>query len=400
VIEQARGLRELQPLRRDRHGAAKYNGGVASSLPLLTVGVGVRSYNASYSYAGLDVPGVRFVRAFRVPFNRIAPASHTALNTVVPLDPRLDLLHLMNGVSTLGLPTPWVTSFESMLPRLDAGHNGTWVEHRLVDRLLDDRCRRLLAWSRHATLRLGHQHPPDVVERLLAKTEIFAGSTGAPVREPKRHSLPLRIAFVGGQRFIGKGGVAVLRAFDRIRRAGHPIELEVVGTLELTELAPPADGYAEEANALAEGVVWHPWLDQAAVHALLERSHVAAFPSLSETYGWLALEAMQRACVPVVSGIVSLREIVGEGGVVLDLPLGELETWAGLDVALEQRAPLVAQTLAGFTDQLEATLIALAGDAERYERLSATALDEYRTRFDPVLAAERLRGIYDRALVR
>ncbi|HEY8316983.1 MAG TPA: hypothetical protein VIG35_08975, partial [Gaiellaceae bacterium] len=80
---------------------------MASSLPLLTVGVGVRSYNASYSYAGLDVPGVRFVRAFRVPFNRIAPASHTALNTVVPLDPRLDLLHLMNGVSTLGLPTPW-----------------------------------------------------------------------------------------------------------------------------------------------------------------------------------------------------------------------------------------------------------------------------------------------------
>lgn len=400
MLEDSRGLLELQALRDDRTRRREYNGGMSTSPSELTVGVGLRSYNASYSYAGLDVPGVRFIRAFRVPLNRVFPGSHTALNTYVALDPRVDLLHLMNGVSALGLPTPWIASFESMLPRLDARHHGTWVERRLVDRLLDDRCRRLLAWSQHAILRLGHQHPPDVVERLMRKTEVFAGSTGPPATQPKQHGLPLRVAFVGGQRFIGKGGIAVLRAFDRCRRAGRPIELEVVGAPEITELAPPASEYVEEAKRLGEGVLWHSRLDQAGVHALLERSHVAAFPSLSETYGWLALEAMQRACVPVVSGIVSLREIVGEGGIVLDLPLGELQTWAGLDVVPEKRAPLAAETLAGFTDQLEASFVALASDAAMYERLSAAALGEYRARFDPALAAGGLRAIYDRALAR
>lgn len=371
---------------------------MAGTLPELTIGVGVRSYIASYSYAGLDVRGVRFIRAFRIPWNRVFPGSHTARNTYVPLDPRIDLLHFMNGVSALGSSTPWITTFESMLPRLDARHHGTWVERRLVERLLDERCRRLLVLSEHAILRLAHQHPPDVVARLMRKTELFAGSTGSPVAQPKQHGLPLRVAFVGGQRFIGKGGIAVLRAFDRCRRAGHPITLEVVGTLEDTELTPPANQYVEEASRLGEGVVWHSRLDQADVYALLERSHVAAFPSLSETFGWLALEAMQRACVSVVSGIVSLREIVGEGGIVLDLPLGELQTWAGLDVVPEKRAPLAAATLDALTDQLEASFIALASDAAMYERLSAAALGEYRARFDPTVAADRLRAIYDRAL--
>jgi glycosyltransferase involved in cell wall biosynthesis len=396
VLEEPRGLLELQPLRTDRHGGRKYNGGMTPSPRELTIGVGVRSYNATYGYAGLEVPNARFVRAFRAPINRLVPRSHTALNTYVPLDPRIDLLHLMNGVPAFGWPTPWITSFESMLPRLDASHHGTWIDRWLVRKLLDDRCRFLLAWSQHGVLRLNHQHPPAVAEALMRKTEIFAGSTGPPVATSKAHELPLRVAFIGGQRFVGKGGNAVLRAFDRCRRAGLPIELEVVGVPEVTDLAPGP--YIEEADRYRDGVTWHAWLEQGQVHDLLERSHVVAFPSLSETFGWLALEAMQRACVPVVSGIVSLREIVGNGGVVLDLPLGELQTWAGLDVAPEDRDRLAASTLAGFTDQLEAAFTSLAENADLYERLSAAALDEYRRRFDPVLAGARLRSIYDRAL--
>lgn len=369
---------------------------MSSTLSELTVGVGLRSYNATYSYAGLDLPGVHFVRAFRVPFNRLAPRSQTALNTYVPLDPRLDLLHLMNGVPAFGWPTPWITSFESMLPRLDGYHNGTWLERRLIRQLLDDRCRRLLAWSQHAVLRLNDQHPPEIAEQLLRKTDIFAGSTGPPVATSKKHGLPLRVAFVGGQRFVGKGGTAVLRAYHRCRQAGLPIELEVVGVPESTKIAP--GDYIQEAKRFRDGVTWHSWLDQEQVHELLDRSHVAAFPSLSETFGWLALEAMQRACVPVISGIVSLREIVGGGGIVLDLPLGELKTWAGLDVAALDRGPIAAATLAGLTDQLEAAFVSLAADAALYERLSVAALAEYRTRFDPEVAATRLRAVYDSAL--
>ena len=41
----------------------------------------------------------------------------------------------------------------------------------------------------------------------------------------------------------------------------------------------------------------------------------------------------------------------------------------------------------------------LAGDPAAYERQSMAALDEYRSRFDPVDAGKRLRAIYDQALL-
>ena len=111
----------------------------------ITVGIGVRSYNADHGYAGLAPPGVRFVRALRLPLNRVAPGSLTALNTYAFVDPRPDMLHLMNGIPAAGWPTPWVVSFESMLPRLEARHHGGRLERALVRRLLSPRCRRLLA---------------------------------------------------------------------------------------------------------------------------------------------------------------------------------------------------------------------------------------------------------------
>ena len=124
--------------------------GLRVATPSITVGIGTRSYNASYSYAALQPAGVRFVPAWRIPLNRVRPGSLTALDTYVPLDPRPDLLHLMNGIVAAGWPTPWMTSFESMLPRLDARHYGGRLERLLVDRLLSSRCRGLLAWSNQA----------------------------------------------------------------------------------------------------------------------------------------------------------------------------------------------------------------------------------------------------------
>lgn len=380
-----------------RQSAASITACMTSPAPL-TVGIGTRSYNATHSYAGLEPPGVRFVRASRVPLNRLQPGSLTALNTYVPIDPRLDLVHLMNGVVAGGWPTPWVTSFESMLPRLDGRHNGTRIERYLVNRLLSDRCRALLAWSNQAVAWLGETHPPEIAERLRAKTVVFTGSTGPPVAEPKRHELPLRVSFVGGH-LIPKGGVALLRTARRLHEERVPVEITVVGSAErLTEVTPPADAYRDEARSLLRYVRHHERLPPADTAALLEESHVLVFPSLQETLGWVSLEAMQRAVVPVVAGIRTQRELVGEGGVVLDIPITPFGTWQGLDEDLARRAATAAETLDLLTTSIHSTLIGFAEDAGAYERASARALDEYRRRFDPQEAGRRLRAIYDGAL--
>jgi glycosyltransferase involved in cell wall biosynthesis len=366
----------------------------------LTVGVGVRSYNASYSYAGLQPPGVRFVRAFRAPLNRLNSGSLTALNTYIPLDPRLDILHLMNGVVAAGWPTPWVTSFESMLPRLDGLHYGTRIERRLVDRLLSRQCRALLAWSNQAVAWLDEMHPAEVAERLRAKTVVFTGSTGRSASEPLLHALPLRVAFVGGH-LIPKGGVALLRAARQLHSLRVPVEITVVGSAErLTEVTPPAEAYREEARSLLRFVRHLERLSPAEIGALLDLSHVLVLPSLQETLGWVSLEAMQRAVVPVVAGIRTQRELVGRGGIVLDVPVTPFGTWRGLDESLTQREVTAASTLDALTHQIVARLVELAEDPAAYERASVAALEEYRARFDPVDAARRLRAIYDRALER
>jgi glycosyltransferase involved in cell wall biosynthesis len=364
----------------------------------LTVGIGTRSYNATHSYAGLEPPGVRFVPALRLPLNRVRPGSLTALNTYLPLDPRIDLLHLMNGVVAAGWPTPWITSFESMLPRVEAGARGTRFERYLVRRLLSDRCRRLLAWSEQAVAWLDVMHPPGVAERLRAKTVVFTGSTGPPVAGPKRHELPLRVAFVGGH-LIPKGGVALLRAAIRLRREGAPVQITVVGSAErLTDVTPPAESYRDEARELLQHVTHHDRLDPRETAALLDRSHVLVLPSLQETLGWVTLEAMQRAVVPVVAGIRTQRDLVGDGGIVLEVPVTPFGTWAGLDESDDRRARTAAATHEALTEQIHSTLIRLIAEPETYERLSGAALAEYRRRFDPVDAAARLRAIYDEAL--
>jgi glycosyltransferase involved in cell wall biosynthesis len=370
---------------------------MAASAPL-TVGIGTRSYNTTHSYAGLKPPGVRFVRAFRLPLNRLRPDSLTALNTYVPLDPRVDLLHLMNGVVATGWPTPWVTSFESMLPRLDEAHRGTRTENYLVGRLLSDRCRALIAWSNQAVAWLDEMHTPEIGERLRAKTVVFTGSTGPPVAEPKRHELPLRVAFVGGH-LIPKGGIALLRAARRLHEDGVPVEITVVGSAErLTEVTPPSAAYRDEARGLLRYVRHHERLPPADTAALLEQSHVLVFPSLQETLGWVSLEAMQRAVVPVVAGIRTQRELVGDGGVVLDIPVTPFGTWQGLDEDPVQRAATAAETLDVLAASIHSTLLRFVEDAAAYERASAQALAEYRRRFDPQEAGRRLREIYDRAL--
>lgn len=365
----------------------------------LTVGIGTRSYNATHSYAGLVPPGVRFVPALRVPLNRLRRGSLTALNTYVPLDPRVDLLHLMNGVVVGGWPAPWVTSFESMLPRLDERDRGSRLERYLVDRLLSDRCRRLLAWSDQAVAWLDEMHPPAIAERLRAKTVVFTGSTGPPAVAPKSHELPLRVAFVGGH-LIPKGGVALLRAARRLHDEGAPVEVTVVGSAErLTDVTPPAASYRAEARDLLRYVTHHERLPPAETAALLDRSHVLVLPSLQETLGWVTLEAMQRAVVPVVAGIRTQRDLVGTGGIVLDVPVTSFGTWAGLDEPEAARSSTAAETHAALAEQIHAVLSRLASEPPAYERASAGALAEYRRRFDPVEAAARLRSIYDEALV-
>ena len=70
-----------------------------------------------------------------------------ALSWYRPFWKDVDLIHGLNAIPLTA--KPWLTTFESMLPRA-IGHGGPALDHLLRDRLLAPNCRMLLAMSSYA----------------------------------------------------------------------------------------------------------------------------------------------------------------------------------------------------------------------------------------------------------
>jgi glycosyltransferase involved in cell wall biosynthesis len=93
-------------------------------------------------------------------------------------------------------------------------------------------------------------------------------------------------------RFIGKdpsGGAELGRLNDAVARHGLGRRVTIVGNV-------------------AFGDIWQEYVD----------ADVLAYPSLLESFGLPALEAMACATVVVASDIPALREVVGDAGVLVD----------------------------------------------------------------------------------
>ncbi|HEX4023766.1 MAG TPA: glycosyltransferase family 4 protein [Steroidobacteraceae bacterium] len=249
--------------------------------------------------------------------------------------PAVDLLHLFNQVSYGELP--WVSSFETVLPRLrlllDRHHGpepsfGQAGAHpglvRALAALAAGACRRLLALSQcsadmqrellAAALPLG----PREREAISAKTvvlpppqaRLIADLTAKPLAADGR----LRLLFVGAS-FFRKGGVELLETLAALVHTQRlPLELTIVSSLAL-------DGYAAGENAADQrrvrGLIqsnrqWihhHDRLDNQAVLQLMRRADVGVLPTYADTYGFAALEFQAAGCPVISTDVRALPEI-------------------------------------------------------------------------------------------
>lgn len=313
--------------------------------------------------------------------------------------PRVDLLHFFNSIA-FGR-TPWVTTYESLIPR--------WYDevpdariHEGIDRLLDGSCRRLIGFSEAAVgsfeeyvHRMGRG---DVWGELLGKNTVLHPPQ-ALLPERERAEGPVRFAFVGAD-FYRKGGLECLKALHRLHAAGvRGWHFDVVGKVGRWEnqRARTTEADGREAMrllaAMSDAVSYRESVPHAEVLEGLGRSHYLLFPTFQDTYGYVVLEAMAAGCVPVATRTRSLPEVIVDGvnGVLIDVPVDAVGDAHDTATTAEEKARLV--------DALEAVLRGvLAGGHAEWAARSAAARDRIRAHHDPGRHRDAVRAVYEAAL--
>ncbi|HEX8620123.1 MAG TPA: glycosyltransferase family 4 protein [Thermoanaerobaculia bacterium] len=320
-------------------------------------------------------------------------------------EPDYDALHTINAVPLLGR-SPYIITFEDYLPRVPEDRYIGWLERYLQQRLLDPKCRALIAISEFGLRQFRWQNR-DFAERaaLEAKMHLIYPAMRLRRTTPKTRSGKLKLLFVA-HHFLLKGGPALIRAHERLRKAGVPVETTIVTSLRYDQhdyFGPPSRELMERETAklgTTEGVTHHRLLPNAEVLRLMDEADFFIFPTFQDTFGFAPVEALAHATPVLATNTCAQPEIVEDGvnGYLLPFENDEqVGKWKwlyrtkepGYVEAYEQAIERIAETM--YT-RLHASVEAQPSD---YEALSAGAIRQMQTRFNIDKARERLEALYE-----
>ena len=260
-----------------------------------------------------------------LPLDRVyRPMAGAAMINPWPSKPA-DLVHGWIRVP-LG-PTPFVMGFSWHLPL-------TW-EHSprsfalLMDALLSDKCRRIVAGSKAAASAMLHRHEkhPRIAE-LTAKTTVRLPNIIIPQAtdwfDPAVKLDQLRLVFVGDH-FARKGGCVAVRLAEKARAAGLPVHVTIVSSLtcgggiwtdpERAEFFQPYLKLLDQPNVTV-------LKDQPAANVaeLVAGAHMTLLPTLGDTTDYTAIEGMARFTPVITTATGAFTEFVdAESGVLLNV---------------------------------------------------------------------------------
>ena len=323
---------------------------------------------------------------------------------------RVDLLHFFNGVS-YGR-TPWVSSFETILPRfshLVTRHHGQEIAHvspdaltrRGLETLAGRSCLAILPLSQSAALMqtdLLKDLPAEYAQPILDKMRVLHPPQEILVPEVKAREYspdnPIRFILVGAA-FFRKGGREVLEVFERlVRQEKLPVRLIIVSSLRIEPYAAKeteADVAWAKAK-IAENADWIEYysaLPNADTLALMRTADVGMLPSYADTYGFSVLEAQASGLPVITTDIRALPEVNNPTvGWLIKVPKNALGE--ALYATVEEREVLSQSIRAG----LEQSVRHIAADPGQIVVKGAAALDRIRKEHDPAAYADALRQIY------
>ncbi len=323
---------------------------------------------------------------------------------------RVDLLHFFNGVS-YGR-TPWVSSFETILPRfshLVTRHHGQEIAHvspdaltrRGLEALAGRSCLAILPLSQSAALMqtdLLKDLPAEYAQPILDKMRVLHPPQEILVPEVKARESspdnPIRFILVGAA-FFRKGGREVLEVFERlVRQEKLPVRLIIVSSLRIEPYAAKEteEDVAWAKAKIADNADWIEYysaLPNADTLALMRTADVGMLPSYADTYGFSVLEAQASGLPVITTDIRALPEVNNPTvGWLIKVPKNALGE--ALYATVEEREVLSQSIRAG----LEQSVRHIAADPGQIVVKGAAALDRIRKEHDPAAYADALRQIY------
>lgn len=257
---------------------------------------------------------------------------------------KVDLLHLYNGIS-YGR-TPWVSTFETILPRftkvVEATHGADpeFISDQKILKgmkaLAGSPCKRLIAMSEcSATMQRALLAGFDRFgEKIVSKLIVMHPSQELLLSNFKDKSLDLngRINFMFvGNAFFRKGGLEIIETFKGLREQfNYDIGLIIVSDMRL-------DGYAASATQedvqtasdfIGENRAWisyYKHLSNADTLEMMKRVHVGLLPTYADSYGYSVLEFQACGCPVITTNVRALPEINdNEKGWLIEVPKNRL----------------------------------------------------------------------------
>ena len=322
-------------------------------------------------------------------------------------EPGYDLLHCVNAIPIL-TRRPYVISFENFLPRVPEDTYIAWLERWLQRRLLRDvrtgRCLALFALSRFGRRQFRHQNKDfPGLEQIDRKVEILYPTIEA-TGTPKPHSPRISLLLVGFN-FMGKGGPALLRAHERLRAQRLPVDTYIVSSLQWSAddfLGPPSREYVEQElkRLTLDGVTHHRRLPNEEVLALMRNVDYLVFPTLHDTFGYVAIEALSRGTPVIATDVCALPEIVDDGrqGYLLPFEKDGVGRWRHIYQTPDPAYQGYFEDAIGLLADGIVDAVGKGWEARSsYEEMSAASLERVRKRFSRDYARRRLEDAYELA---
>ena len=328
---------------------------------------------------------------------------------------RVDLIHFFNAVSFGAIP--WITTFETLVPRLQTTlnvHHGSapfsetllcdTVVLKSLDAMASSRCKALIAMSK-CNLRMqieflrlfpDHQEPiQDKLHQLYPPQPLLIERYEDKTRLPKDH---LHFMFVG-RLFFRKGGLEALQAFQEVRAlVDQDIRLTIVSSLL-------DDGFTDREDAMGveqvkavikanpDWVTLYSNVPNREVLELMKSAHVGLLPTCADTFGYSILEFQAAGCPVISTDVRALAEINDDSkGWLINVPKNDLGE--ALHSTVSERTVLSQMILQG----LIAAVREVAHNPRQIRVKAENAMESIKRDHNAAHFAKELKRIYTQSL--
>ena len=320
---------------------------------------------------------------------------------IMPLN--VDGMHFFNSVSYGS--TPWITTFESVLPYFNKMKSGFKQEgglqmltvdpfiHRAMDTMRQPNCKALLALSQ-STMEIQKrvlQCFPEYEEIISSKIQVLHPPQQAQNYRPRNWEGKFKLLFVG-RAFYRKGGQEMVHALEEIRKE-FPLHLTIISSMDVESGWPGIDHRQREEDIQwlreKDWITWHAQLPNEQVLTLMQESHLGLLPTWQDTYGYSVLEMQANGCPVLTTSIRSLPEINRDevGWRVQHAT----NVWGEWSVIPTTRESFISQEL---VNSLKAQLRRIFSNPEEMESKGRMAVDRIEREHNPNRHAMRLNEIY------